>query len=194
MPRPRLTLVGSVLPPPELDVLLSRIAGGDRAAFCTVFQLYAPRIRGYLTRLTRDATLSEELTQDVLLQVWRVATRFDASRGSAEAWVFAIARNRALDHLRRQRLAPPDPTDPCWVPDAPLATDTAVDEQQRSARVWEAVDQLPEPQREVLQQAFYEARSYPEIATEQGVALGTVKSRARLAFERLRSALSVEDL
>lgn len=177
--------------PPELTGLLVRVGRGDRAAFCALYAELGPRVKGYVTRVCRDATLAEELTQEVMLTVWRRAAGFDPAIGSAEAWVFAIARNRAIDALRRVRA--PDERDPCWVPDAPVAADLVVEARQDGARVHAALDALPDGQREVLRQAFFESRSYPEIAEQQGVALGTIKSRARLAFERLRAALAGDD-
>lgn len=172
--------------------LLVRAASRDREAFRALYLALGPRVKGYVLRLCGDAGRAEELTQDVFLSVWRRAPRFDPARATAETWIFTIARNRAIDALRRSRLPEPDPRDPAWVPAAEVASDDAVDQQRRAERVQAALDELPDAQREVLRQAFYEARSYARIAEEQGVALGTIKSRARLAFERLRARLAGE--
>lgn len=169
--------------------LLVRVASRDRDAFRALYLELGPRVKGYLARFVSQAGIAEELTQEVLLTAWKRAPQFDPARASAETWIFAIARNRVIDVLRRHKLATAEAFDPAWVPDAPEPTDRALDVRQTSERVRAALDALPEPQREVLRQVFYEARSYPEIADAEGLALGTVKSRARLAFERLRAAL-----
>jgi RNA polymerase sigma factor (sigma-70 family) len=172
--------------------LLVRAGERDRAAFRQLYVELGPRVKGYVLRLCGDAGRAEEITQDVFLTVWRRAPRFDPERATAETWIFTIARNRAIDTVRRARLPQPDERDPAWVPAGVVASDEVVDERRRAERVQQALDALPEPQRQVLHEAFYEARSYATIAEEQGVPLGTIKSRARLAFERLRSKLAGE--
>lgn len=165
----------------------------DRAAFAALYAGIGPRVKGYVARIARDPAIAEELTQDILLTVWRRADRYDPERASAETWIFAIARNRVIDTIRRRKLPQPDESDPTWVPAAPDPGDHVVASRQRSERIRDALLTLPDAQRDVMHQAFFESRSYPEIAEDQGVALGTVKSRARLAFERLRELLAGED-
>lgn len=180
--------------PPTPTELLVRVAARDRGAYRALYLALGPRIKGYVLRLCGDAGRAEEITQDIFLQAWRKASIFDPARATAETWLFAIARNRTYDHLRRAKRPQPDQRDPAWVPAAPEPVEQAVEAQRRAVRIQAALDELPEAQREVMRQAFYEARSYATIAEEQGVALGTIKSRARLAFERLRSRLAGEDL
>lgn len=174
--------------------LLVRVAARDREAFRALYLEIGPRVKGYVAKSIRQSSIAEELTQDVLLTAWRLAASFDPRRASAETWIFTIARNRVIDLARRQRLTLPGPEDPCWVPDPVAdAPDAGIDQRRAAERVRRELDRLPEAQRDVMRQVFYEARSFPEIASAQGLALGTVKSRARLAFERLRAALVGEE-
>lgn len=176
----------------DLDLLLVQVASGDRNAFAALYRAIGPKVKGYLVKQTRDPALSEELVQDVLLTVWRKAGTYDPKRANATTWIFTIARNRMLDRLRKQGRPLPEADDPHWVPAPAPPADGVVEALQRTERVEEALAKLPEAQQEVLRLTFYECRSYPEIATTLDVALGTVKSRARLAFQRLRTLL-VED-
>lgn len=175
--------------PPTATDLLVRAADRDRDAFQQLYLLLGPRVKGYLMRFCKNAGQAEELTQEVLLTAWRRADRFDPKRASAQTWIFTIARNRVIDVCRRKKVAEADLRDPMWVPAQPEQSDIVIDERQRAQRVQSAVDALPDPQRTVVEQAFFQGQSYPEIAESSGVALGTVKSRARLAFERLRAVL-----
>ncbi|MCB9673615.1 MAG: sigma-70 family RNA polymerase sigma factor [Alphaproteobacteria bacterium] len=178
---------------PSLSDLLKRAAERDREAFRLLYAAIGPRVKGFVLARCREEGLAEEITQEVLLTVWRRADRYDAGRASAETWIFTIARNRVVDSLRHRRVVEADQRDPQFVPDPPESLDAVVDAQKRAERIGAALDELPEAQREVLVQSFYEALSYPEIAEREGVALGTVKSRARLAFQRLRAILAGED-
>lgn len=181
---------------PEVDVrsespeaLLVRVGAGDRAAFAELYRTFGPRIKGFALERLEDPVAAEELTHDVLLTLWRKADRYDPDRAAATTWVFTIARNRLIDRVRRRCRPEPDPDDPQWIPSAPPAADQVVHAEQRSERVRRALESLPEAQRQVLVLTFYEARTYPEIAEHLQIALGTVKSRARLGFTRLRSLL-----
>jgi len=176
-----------------LSELLLRAANRDREAFRELYSQIGPRLKGYVLRMCRETGLAEEITQEVLLTVWRRAPSYDPSRARAETWIFTIARNRTIDALRHRKVVEADHRDPHFVPSAPQASDRVIEARQQAEKIGSALAQLPEPQRDVLTQAFYEARSYAEIAEHQGVALGTVKSRARLAFQRLRGLLEAED-
>lgn len=177
------------LSPKELADLLERIAQHqDRAAFAELFAAFAPRVKGFLVRALRDTTVADELTQEVMVRVWRRAPSFDRSRGSASAWIFTIARNARIDHARRKR-PDIDPSDATLVPDAAPRADELTGQLRRAGRVREALQELPEEQAQILVSAYFEGRSLREIAEGQGVPLGTVKSRVRLAMGRLRQAL-----
>ena len=127
------------------------------------------------------------VVQEVLLRVWRKAAQFEPSRGKAEAWLYTIARNTMTSAGRRP--APTvDPADPTFVRDDPLP-DAAFDAAERVRRLRRALDQLPEEQAVVLRRSYYEGQTLQAIADDSGVPLGTVKSRVRLAMQRLRKAL-----
>lgn len=170
--------------------LIERIAAhGDRAAFVALFDHYAPRVKGYLGRLGLESARAEDLTQDVMVAVWRKAASFDRSKASASTWIYRIARNRRIDLFRRERTAELDPDEPMLAPEALPLPDAAMAADQRGALIAAALDELPPEQREMVRAAFYEDLSHSEIAERTGVALGTVKSRLRLAFDKLRARL-----
>jgi RNA polymerase sigma-70 factor (ECF subfamily) len=170
--------------------LMQRIAlSGDRAAFRTLFEHFAPRLKGYLVRLGLESGRAEELAQEVMVTVWRKANSFDRAQGSVATWVFRIARNRRIDLFRREKTAQLDENDPGLLPVAEAAPDARLDADQRQARVAAALADLPEEQRALVRAHFYEGLTHSEIAERTGLALGTVKSRLRLAFGKLRGQL-----
>ena len=161
----------------------------SKSAFATLFEYYAPRLKGYLRRLSADDVLAEELVQDVMLTVWRKAAQFDRQKSAVSTWLFTIARNRWIDTMRRDRSGELDPHDPMLLPDDPEPPDEAIDAARRAERVREALDVLPEEQVELIKMAFYSGISHSAIAEQTGLPLGTVKSRLRLAFSKLRAQL-----
>ena len=172
--------------------LVERIAArGDRAAFASLFDHYAPRVKGYLARLGLDAARAEELTQEVMVTVWRKAASFDRRKARVSTWIFRIARNRRIDLFRRDRAAELDPDEPQLTPAALPLPDAGLEQTQREALVAAALADLPPAQREMVRAAFYEDLSHGEIAERTGLALGTVKSRLRLAFDKLRIRLEM---
>ena len=179
-------------PDPASDAALIRaIAARDREAFVTLFDRFAGRVKGYLMRTGASAADADEIAQDVMVAVWRNAARFDPARAAASTWIFAIARNRRIDMVRRVRPGP-DPEDPVLHPDPEPDAFAALDAAERGARLRAAVAALGEDQRRVLVAAFYEGLSHSEIAAREGLPLGTVKSRIRLAFARLHAVLGPE--
>jgi RNA polymerase sigma-70 factor (ECF subfamily) len=173
--------------------LVEATAGGDRAAFAELFGFYAPRVKSYLLRLGLDAAQAEELAQEVMIAVWRKAASFDRRQASAATWIFRIARNRRIDVYRRDQRAAVDGHDPLFQPQSEAAPDAALEGADRDAEVRAALDALPEDQRLLVREAFYEELSHSEIAEKTGVPLGTVKSRLRLAFAKLRLRLGEHD-
>lgn len=165
----------------------------DRTAFASLFDYFAPRIKSYLMRLGSDAATAEELTQEVMITLWRKAGLFDASRATAATWLFRIARNRRIDSLRRDRSALIDAEDPTLRPPAPEDQDEELDARQREDRVREAIQALPQEQADLIRRAFFSGLSHSQIAEETGLPLGTVKSRIRLAFSRLRRILEADE-
>lgn len=158
----------------------------DRAAFARLFQLYAPRVKGQLMARGASAALADELTQEVMLTVWRKAGQFDAGKGLVATWLYTITRNSFVSHVRRQHWPTPELDSP---PSAP-----GPDEQLSAARdahdLRLAMDELPAEQREILVGAYDRGRALSELAEEKGLPLGTVKTRVRLALARLRERLA----
>lgn len=168
-------------------------ARGDRAAFALLFKHFAPKIKGYLIKIGTDRGQAEELTQEVMLTVWRKAATFDRTQASVSTWMFTIARNRRIDAVRREKRPDFDASDPLLLPDEPLPPDERIDVLQREARVADALKTLPKEQADLVREAFYLAKSHSEIAEQTKIPLGTVKSRLRLAFGRLRKALEGDE-
>jgi RNA polymerase sigma-70 factor (ECF subfamily) len=156
----------------------------DQGAFAELFGHFAPRVKAFLIRSGADAGLAEECTQEVMATLWQKAHLFDPARASVATWVFTIARNRRIDALRRQRR--PEPEDLPWGPEADPDQEEVVSLQQETERLAQALRALPEKQRQLIERAYFGELSHTEIAAETGLPLGTIKSRIRLALERLR--------
>jgi RNA polymerase sigma-70 factor (ECF subfamily) len=161
----------------------------DREAFAELFAYYAPRVKGYLMRLGSSDGQAEEVTQEAMLAVWNKAHMFDAKKAAVSTWIFTIARNRRVDILRSQKYPELDANDPALIGDAPAQPDEEVIEAREGEEVREALQKLPTEQKELVRLAFYNGWSHAKIAEQSNLPLGTVKSRLRLAFSRLRDAL-----
>lgn len=166
--------------------LMARVRlAGDQAAFAELFRHFAPRIKGFLMRSGTSEAQAEELVQEVMATVWRKAATFDPSRASLAAWIFTIARNRRIDLARRTMR--PEPEDLSWGPDTAPDQADVLAFQQEAAALADAVGRLPETQRDLIERAFFGENTHNEIAEATGLPLGTVKSRIRLALEKLRN-------
>lgn len=161
----------------------------SRAAFSEIFAYFAPRLKSYLIRLGSDASSAEEIMQEVMLNVWRKAAQYDRRQASVSTWIFRIARNRRIDTLRRLNKPELDAEDPMLRPAEAEQPDVTVNRAQIESQVRDAMETLPEEQLVLLQAAFYDGLSHSEIAKKFDLPLGTVKSRIRLAFLRLRGSL-----
>ena len=160
----------------------------DTAAFAQLFSHFAPRVKGFLMRSGTDAGLAEECAQDVMAVLWQKAHLFDPARASVATWVFTIARNRRIDIARRARR--PEPEDLPWGPEAEPDQADVLEAAQETRKLVAALADLPEKQRALILRAYYGDLSHSEIAQETGLPLGTIKSRIRLALERLRMKMS----
>ncbi|MDB5664801.1 MAG: polymerase subunit sigma [Cypionkella sp.] len=156
----------------------------DREAFAALFQHFAPRVKGFLMKSGTDAAMAEDCAQDVMATLWNKAALYDPARASVATWVFTIARNRRIDLARKARRPEPDALD--WGPDSQPDQADIYEAGQETARLVAALSALPEKQRTLIQRAFYGELSHSEIAAETGLPLGTIKSRIRLALDRLR--------
>jgi RNA polymerase sigma-70 factor (ECF subfamily) len=179
------------------SALIAAIAAGDRDAFSRFYDLTAPMAFGLIRRVLRDREAAAEVLQEVFWQVWQDAPRYDPTRGTAEAWLVMRAKTRAIDRLRSIRrrdrtfVAPVDESVAQRREDQ--APNPAVVAEDRGL-IQTALAQLPEPQRRVIELAFFEGLTHSEIATRLGEPLGTVKTRARLGLDRLRGVLGGERL
>ncbi|MCG7520997.1 sigma-70 family RNA polymerase sigma factor [Ruegeria sp. Ofav3-42] len=160
----------------------------DQAAFAELFQHFAPRIKAFLIKSGSDAALAEECAQEVMATLWHKAHLFDPTRATVATWVFTIARNKRIDVLRKQRR--PEPEDLGWGPEAEPEQENVIALQQETAQLRDALTALPEAQRQLIEKAYFGDLSHREIASQTGLPLGTIKSRIRLALDRLRHAMN----
>ncbi|SHH24536.1 RNA polymerase sigma-70 factor, ECF subfamily [Cognatiyoonia sediminum] len=159
----------------------------DKEAFAELFSHFAPRVKSFLMKSGASHDVAEECAQDVMATLWRKAHMFDPAKASVSTWIFTIARNRRIDMLRKQRR--PEPEDLPWGPEAEPDQADAMALQEETDQLGQALAQLPEKQRTLIEKAYFGDLSHSEIAAETGLPLGTIKSRIRLALERLRHAM-----
>lgn len=173
--------------------LLQRIAQNhDPEAFRILFENFAPRVKSYMMRQGADSATAEELAQETLLTVWRKAQLYSGDKGSATTWIFTIARNLRIDRIRRETVWQELPDGLDDEPSEDVLPDEAVSARERKDRMQAALRTLPEDQHEVVMLSYIDGLSHNEIAERLGLPLGTVKSRMRLAYQKLRE--SVEEL
>ena len=162
----------------------------DAGAFAEIFRHYAPRVKAFLLKSGASGALAEECTQDVMATLWHKAHLFDPTRASVATWIFTIARNRRIDTLRRTRR--PEPEDLSWGPESEPDQADVLSLRQETARLGVALSQLPDAQRALIEKAYYGDLSHSEIPAETGLPLGTIKSRIRLALDRLRHEMKMK--
>jgi RNA polymerase sigma-70 factor (ECF subfamily) len=177
----------------DLDAMLIRVARGDQAAFEVVYDRMTGPVYGLIRKVLRDPAQSEEVAQEVLLEVWRTAARFDAERGSAASWVLTIAHRRAVDRVRSETASAEREQRSAAVPSLAPVDEVAetVEASLEAERVRRCLDGLTELQREAVTLAFYKGYSYPQVAALLDVALGTIKTRIRDGLIRMRDCLGV---
>ncbi|WP_372508480.1 ECF RNA polymerase sigma factor SigK [Salinibacterium sedimenticola] len=176
-----------------ISTLLARVAGGDQAAFAELYDLIAPRVLGLIRRVLIDTAQSEEVAQEVFLEIWQTAPRYDKTKGAAMTWIMTMSHRRAIDRIRssqsgrdrdvaagiRELATPYD--------DVAETIETTVEHE----RVKVAMSSLSELQREAVALAYYGGLTQSEIAERLQVPLGTVKTRIRDGMLRLRTELGV---
>jgi RNA polymerase sigma-70 factor (ECF subfamily) len=182
-------------PPAEAtdEELLLRVTRGDQAAFGELYDRVSGQVYGVIRRVLRDPARSEEVTQEVLVEVWRTATRFDPDRGSATTWILTMAHRRAIDRVRSvqasrdrdERIGHRDRTRP--FDQVSEEVETRFEHQQ----VREALDALTDLQREAVELAYYGGYTYREVSELLDAPLGTIKTRMRDGLIRLRDAIGV---
>jgi RNA polymerase sigma-70 factor (ECF subfamily) len=169
------------------ELMLMVSTNQDRSAFKHLFNHFAPRIKSFLMKAGADPTMAEECSQEAMATVWNKAKLFDPARASASTWIFTIARNKRIDAIRKIRR--PEPDELTWPDGMEDAQEDALELKQQSEILADAIQNLPEKQRQLVEKAFFKELSHSEIALETGLPLGTIKSRIRLALERLRHAM-----
>jgi RNA polymerase sigma-70 factor (ECF subfamily) len=181
-----------IAPSPEELVRLIRAVAKDqdRNAFAHLFAYFAPRVKTFLVRSGLVDSMAEEVTQEIMLALWRKASYFDPCRAGVSTWVFTIARNQCIDRLRRTRSRPANlMVDPSDEPDEPLSGEDITIAAEREKEVRKALKSLSDEQSTIVHLSYFAEKPHTEIAQELGIPLGTVKSRIRLALNRLRTLL-----
>ncbi len=189
----RLSAVADLEVPVDADELLVKVARGDEAAFAALYDALGGSVFGMARRVIRDPARAEEVTQEVFLQIWQTAARFDADRGSAKSWVLTLAHRRAVDAVRHDQAATNRENAYDWSPgvdhDSVSETVTIRLEHEQVKR---CLDGLTDLQRESITLAYYQGFTYAEVATMLDANPATVKTRMRDGLVRLRDCLGVE--
>ena len=159
----------------------------DTSAFEELFNHFAPRVKAFLMKSGADPQMAEECSQEVMATVWRKARLFDPARASVSTWIFTIARNKKIDAIRK--LNRPEPEQLYPEQDYEPDQEEVVELQQETERLATALGELPEKQRVLIEKAYLGELSHSEIAEITGLPLGTIKSRIRLALEKLRHSM-----
>lgn len=170
--------------------LITKVAQDDRQAFVTLFNHFAPLLKTYAmsTQPILNASRAEEFVQETMLKVWRKAHQFNADKSSASTWIYAVGRNTRIDMLRAAKnIDTVTDAEDVWleIPDERASQQQLLEQGREKAQVHQALEQLPPEQKQIIRMIYIEGKSHQEIANEQNIALGTVKSRARLALKKL---------
>jgi RNA polymerase sigma-70 factor (ECF subfamily) len=179
-------------PDDRASTLMVAVARGDEKAFAELYDLVVDRVYGVIKRVIKDPARSEEVTQEVMVEIWRTAPRFDAARGRAVTWMLTIAHRRAVDRVRSEQASRDrDERHGRSQPTTGPPSEVAVLEQIEAERVRRALDELTEPQRHAIEMAYFGGHSHAEIAALLELPLGTVKTRIRDGLIRLRDRMEV---
>jgi len=184
----------SVSVPLHDEELLRRVGDGDRRAFAALYDRTAPRVLGLVVRILVDPSQSEEVTQEVFLELWQNAPRFDGTKGRAISWMLTVARRRAIDRVRASQ-ASRDRDLKIGIRDQPIAFDVVaetIDAQLANEDVLRAMTRITHVQREVIELAYFGALTQAEIAERLGIQIPTIKTRLRDGLVALRRVMAVE--
>jgi RNA polymerase sigma-70 factor, ECF subfamily len=171
------------------DLLFRVGSARDRTAFARIFDYFAPRVKSFMMRKGASAELAEDLVQETMIAVWSKATLYAPERGAVSTWVFTIARNLRIDRLRRESSAHFTDLEGFDAPSDDVPGDEALNRLQEDTHVARALAQIPAEQRELLILSYVEDVPQSMIAERLKLPLGTVKSRMRLAYRRMRTLL-----
>jgi RNA polymerase sigma-70 factor, ECF subfamily len=180
----------------DLDVLLSRVGRGDRAAFERLYDALSPVVFGVARQVVRDRQMAEDIAQEVMVEVWRQAPRFDPSKGRAAGWVVTIAHRRAVDRVRSEqaRTAREDRVSHSNPTTSTGDVGANIEDQEVRASLADGLSLLTSSQREAITLAFYEGRTHQEVAHLLSIPLGTAKTRIRDGLIRLRDAVEPSEV
>lgn len=172
---------------PQTSLMLAVRNSRDRAAFASLFDYFAPRLKGFIMRSGMGSAQAEEVVQEVMLTVWRKADQFDPTRAQVSAWIYQIARNRHIDVIRKENR--PIPEELTLDPDATPDASQIFGVEQETEKLKQALARLNPDQRLIIEKAYLGELTHQEISTQTGLPLGTIKSRIRLGLEKLRHDL-----
>ncbi len=174
----------------EWDQLLIQVGNNrDRSAFKALYEHFAPRLKSFLLRIGSDESAAEEVCQESMIMVWRKAETFNPESAGASTWIFTIARNKRIDKLRKDSRPLPDFNDPSFYKKPVDRSDDILQRAEEEKKIKDALKFLPSEQAKLILSAYYDEKSHRKIADESNLPLGTVKSRIRLAINRLRTQL-----
>ena len=174
----------------EQRALIGRIAASrDREAYKALFVYFGPRIKALMLKAGADHSMAEDLVQDVMMTVWRKVELYSPERGAVSTWIYTIARNARIDRLRRNSSRPYEDIEGMDFASDDPSSEEETFANQRIERVGQALAELPDDQRRIIELAYLHDKPQSEIADKLGVPLGTVKSRMRLAYGKLKVKL-----
>ena len=169
------------------ESLIQRVVKGDQQALSILYDRYSGIVYSVVRRILGDAGAAEEILQDVFHQFWRTASAFDPARGTLPGWLLVTARNRAIDRLRRRGPRPAESLADNLIPLA-FNLESSLTQEELISKIRALLEELPRPQREALELAYFEGLTHSEIARQTGEPLGTVKTRLRAALQTLKKA------
>ncbi len=176
------------------DLIEKVAAERNQKAFINIFEHFAPRIKSFLLKSGMNEDAAEDVTLETMANVWNKASTYNREQSAASTWIFTIARNKKIDALRKTRRAEIYPEDPLLVQDERKDPDETAVQNSNAQALSEALKELPREQSDVLFKAYFEDKTHQAIAEETRLPLGTVKSRIRLALERLRKDERVKSI
>jgi|TARA_B100001559_G_scaffold278567_1_gene250589 RNA polymerase sigma-70 factor (ECF subfamily) len=174
---------------PFVDALKNIAERQDIGSFKKIFDYFGPRLKSFLMKSGADEAIAEEIIQETMTIIWTKADYYDSSVASPSTWIYTIARNKKIDILRKTRKAILEDIDTAILPPVESKADENIEHDQKFEMVAKYLDDLPKDQLDLLKMNFFEEKSHGEIAEITKIPLGTVKSRIRLALEKIRGKL-----
>ena len=174
---------------PFIEALAKVAESQDISSFKKIFDYFSPRLKSFLMRSGADEAIAEEIIQETMTIIWTKADYYDPKMASPSTWIYTIARNKKIDILRKSRKAILEDIDTAILPPVESKADENIEHDQKFEMIAQYLDDLPEEQLNLLKMNFFEEKSHGEISEITKIPLGTVKSRIRLALEKIRGKL-----